>query len=214
MAKKAPKTAKTKRSPKKPAPASEGDPKPENTVHELEIALLAIKPRIWRRFTLRSSVTLAKLHEIVQVVMGWTDSHLHQFVAADDTRYAEPSPFGDPDWDDHITDTRQARIADILPAKGDQALYMYDFGDGWEHLIEVVAVRPLEPGEKTPRCLAGKRSCPPEDCGGPYGYPGLLATLADPSDPDHADMLEWLGGPFDPEAFELDEINAALKRLR
>jgi hypothetical protein len=162
----------------------------------------------------RSNITLAKLHDIVQVVMGWTDSHLHQFVTRDETRYAVPSPYGDPDWDEQVSNSRKARVHDVLPAKGTQLLYQYDFGDGWEHLIEVVDVRPPEPGTRYPRCLAGERRCPPEDCGGPYSYPELLAALANPKHPEHEELTEWIGGEFDAEAFDLDEVNEALAGFR
>ena len=101
-------------------------------------------------------------------------------------------------------------MQDVLPRKGAKLLYQYDFGDGWEHLIKVVAIRPSEPGEKAPRCLDGERACPPEDCGGPYGYPELLAAIADPKHPNHADLAEWIGDDIDCEAFDLSEVNGIL----
>ena len=185
-----------------------------STIHELEITLLEIEPHIWRRFVVRSDITLAMLHDIVQVVMGWTDSHLHQFVTRDETRYAAPSPYGDPDWDEEVSNSRKARVRDVLPAKGVQLVYEYDFGDGWEHLIKVVDIRQPEPGTKCPRCLAGARRCPPEDCGGPYNYPEMLAALADPKHPEHEDLAEWIGGEFDSESFDLDEVNEVLAEFR
>lgn len=185
-----------------------------NSIHELEITLLDVAPRVWRRFTVPGSMSLAKLHEVIQIVMGWTDSHLHQFVTGDGARYASPSPFGDPDWDEQVTDAATIRVSNILATKGAELSYEYDFGDGWEHRVEVVTIRPPQPGEKTPRCLAGERNCPPEDCGGPYGYVDLLAALADPKHPDHADMAEWIGDEFDAELFDLNEVNEMLAEIR
>ena len=184
-----------------------------STIHKLEVTLLEIEPRIWRRFTIRSNITLAKLHNIIQIVMGWTDSHLHQFVTPDETRYAPPTPYGDPDWDKQINNSRKIRVCDVLPAKDAQLLYEYDFGDGWEHLIEVVDIHSPERGTKYPQCLTGERACLPEDCGGPYSYPELLAALTDLKHPEHEELAEWIGGEFDPEAFDLDEINGILAQL-
>lgn len=201
---------KPKRPPRKRAPQTNQS----STVHELEITLLDVEPRIWRRFVVRSDMTLAKLHSVVQVVMGWTDSHMHQFITPDETRYSLPSPFDDPDWNEQISDARKARVADVLPAKGAQIVYEYDFGDGWAHVIEVADIRASESPEKVPRCMAGERNCPPEDCGGPYGYPELLAALANPKHPEHENLVEWTGGEFDAEMFALDEINGILAGSR
>jgi hypothetical protein len=93
-------------------------------------------------------------------------------------------------------------------------VYEYDFGDGWEHGIQLEKIVGPEPGVHYPRCLAGRRACPPEDCGGVWGYAELLEILADPRHPEHAERLEWLGGPIDPEAFDPDEVNNLLKRVR
>jgi hypothetical protein len=195
-------------------PAAARAPKTPASIHELEISLCEIEPRIWRRFAVRSNITLAKLHDIVQVVMGWTDSHLHQFVTDDDTHYAPLSPYGDPDWDERVSNSGKVRVHDVLPTKGAQLLYQYDFGDGWEHVIELVDVRPPEPGTEYPRCLAGERACPPEDCGGPYSYPELLAALANPKHPEHKELAEWIGGEFDAEAFDLEKVSGMLAEFR
>jgi hypothetical protein len=189
-------------------------PKPPASIHELELSLCEVEPRIWRRFAVRSNTTLAKLHEIVQVVMGWMDSHLHQFVTDDETHYAPLSPYGDPDWDERVSNSAKVRVHDVLPAKGARIMYQYDFGDGWEHVIEVVDIRPPEPGTKYPRCLAGERACPPEDCGGPYSYPEFLAALANPKHPEHEELTEWIGGKFDAAAFDLGEVNQVLAEFR
>ena len=201
---------KPKRTPRKRTPRAGQS----STVHELEITLLDVEPRVWRRFAARSDLSLAKLHDVIQVVMGWADSHLHQFVTDDETRYAPLSPYGDPDWDESVSNSAKTRVQDVLPTKGARLSYQYDFGDGWEHLIEVVAIHPPEAGMKYPRCLAGERACPPEDCGGPYSYPDFLAALADPKHPEHEELTEWIGGKFDAEAFDVGEVNKLLAEFR
>jgi hypothetical protein len=201
---------KPKRTPRKRTPRAGQS----GTVHELEITLLDVEPRVWRRFAVRSDISLAKLHDVIQIVMGWTDSHLHQFVTEVETRYAPRSPCGDPDWDERVSDSAKVRVEDILPAKGAQLLYQYDFGDGWEHVIEVVHIRPSERGIRYPRCMAGERACPPEDCGGPYSYTEFLAALADPKHPEHQELTEWIGGAFDAERFDVNGINEVLTGLR
>lgn len=92
-------------------------------------------------------------------------------------------------------------------------VYEYDFGDGWEHQILLEKLLPFDDAQALPICVKGKRACPPEDCGGIFGYADLLRTLADPTDPEHQEMLEWLGGPLDPEAFDIDDTNQALTAL-
>lgn len=189
-------------------------PKSPASIHELEISLCEIEPRIWRRFAVRSNTTLAKLHDVVQVVMSWMDSHLHQFETNEEKCYAPLSPYGDPDWDERVSNSAKARLQDVMPAKGARLIYQYDFGDGWEHVIEVVAVHPPEPGARYPRCLAGERACPPEDCGGPHSYPEFLAALADPRHPEHEELTEWIGGKFDADAFDVGEVNKLLAEFR
>lgn len=103
------------------------------------------------------------------------------------------------------------RLSQALTSIGDKIEYQYDFGDGWEHEIVLEKVLPPEEGAKYPVCIKGRRACPPEDCGSIWGYEDLLLALQDPNHPDHDDLLEWVGGSFDPEAFEPDEINELLR---
>lgn len=109
---------------------------------------------------------------------------------------------------------RTAKLFRIAPSAGAKLLYEYDFGDGWQHDIVVEAILQPAEGVRYPVCVAGKRACPPEDCGGPYGYVELLEALGDPEHPEHEDKLDWIGEGFDPEAFDLEEINALLRRIR
>lgn len=188
--------------------------RPTPEVYELEITLLEIEPRIWRRIALPSDLTLAALHPLIQLTMGWEDAHLHQFVAEDGRRYGLKDAH--PDLDDlfaRAEDTRKVQLGEVLREPGEALRYDYDFGDSWEHRVELVAVRPAVEGEPLPRCLDGARACPPEDCGGTWGYEELLEALADADHERHDELREWVGGAFDPEAFEVDAVNAALRSV-
>jgi hypothetical protein len=177
--------------------------------YQLKITLKGIRPPIWRRVLAPADISMGTLHEILQLAMGWTDSHLHQFRAGRDT-IGVP----DPEWDDFdpgVTDERRIRLAEVAPREKSKFVYDYDFGDSWEHDVLVEKVLPADPETELPVCVKGKRACPPEDCGGVYGYLELLATIADPEDPEHDEMLQWLGGEWDSEAFDPDQVNEMLR---
>lgn len=176
---------------------------------QLKVTLLGTKPPVWRRLLVREGITLADLHQAIQLSMGWFDCHLYSFeVKGRSYTTLRVDPFPD-DLDTETTGLRELRLRN----KGTKLRYVYDFGDDWTHQIEVEAVSPLDPGAAYPRCLAGRRACPPEDCGGPSGYARLLEAAADTRHPEHAEMEEWLGRRFDPARFDIDEANAALARL-
>lgn len=174
-------------------------------IHQLKITLKHVKPLVWRRVEVPADIKLGKLHRVIQIAMGWTDSHMHAF-SSGQTQYGTP----DPEFGVGIKNERNVQLGSLVE-EGGKLLYEYDFGDGWEHDIKVEKTRDATPGERYPRCTAGKRACPPEDCGGAWGYAELLQALQDPSHPEHEDMLEWLGGDFDPEGFDLEETNAGLR---
>lgn len=178
-------------------------------IYQLKITLKESRPPIWRRFQVRSDVTLAKLHRIIQEVMGWFDGHLHQFIVGR-IYYGVP----DPDDLSETRDERKVRLDQILSVPGRKIVYEYDFGDGWER--EIVLEKILSPDPKTryPRCLDGARACPPEDCGGIYGYADFLEAIRNPEHEEHEEMLEWIGGEFDPEEFDLEAVNQSLKSIR
>jgi hypothetical protein len=177
----------------------------DRTIYRLKVTLQDTQPPIWRRVEVPATMTLAGLHDVIQAVMGWEDGHLHQFETGEDV-YGDRSILDDPD----VRSERTARLGQVAPAPGARLRYLYDFGDSWDHVVLVEAVLPAEPGVRYPRCTAGRRAGPPEDCGGVWGYESLLEILADPEHPDHADMKEWAGGDIDPEAFDLATINARL----
>jgi hypothetical protein len=183
------------------------------TIHQFEIFLAETKPRIWRRFEVRSDITLAELHDIIQTVMGWYDCHLHQFIDAKERRYGPHDDDMDAEWDADVTEECEVPLRDVMPTKGSRLAYEYDFGDGWEHGLKVVAIGPPQPGVRYPRCVAGGKACPPEDCGGVWGYYEMLKILADPKHEEHDSYREWIGDKFDPDKFDLNRVNKALASI-
>ena len=181
---------------------------PMREVYQIKVTLKGSKPPIWRRMQVASDTTLVQLHRIVQRVMGWAGSHLYQFVIGN-VAYGDPGMLGELD----AKDGRTVTLETIVRREKDKFLYEYDFGDSWEHELLVETRLPLEEGKRYPICLAGKRACPPEDCGGIWGYASFLEAIRDPEHPEHDEMLEWVGSEFDPDAFDLDEINRELPRL-
>ena len=172
---------------------------------ELKVTLRHIRPPIWRRFQVRDRLTLDQLHAVLQFVMGWTNSHLHEFTCRGE-RYCTTDP--ELDLPPPRADERQVRLGELLVKPNDQLTYEYDFGDGWEHEVVLERVVPHIPHTRYPIVIAGRRACPPEDCGGPGGYAHLLEALCNPAHPEHQDLTEWVGGSFDPEAFDLEALNA------
>lgn len=180
-------------------PASFGD------IFELRVTLRDIKPPIWRRLRVPADISLAVLHEILQIAFGWTNSHLHEFLIGDIC-------FGMADIENEIllVDERAAPLGAVACA-GSTFLYHYDFGDDWEH--DVTVERMMDGDDETIECTGGAQACPPEDCGGPHGYARLLEVLANPKDAEYAEMKEWVGRRFDPEKFNLAAVNKKLATL-
>ncbi len=176
--------------------------------YRIKITLRYIDPPIWRAIEVPANTKLGKLHRIVQIAMGWTDTHLHAF-RADDAAYGVP----DPDFPGDMKNERNVRL-DRIAAAGDTLIYEYDFGDGWEHVLKIENVFEADPAVHYPRCVAGSRACPPEDCGGPPGYEHLLEVLRNPQHQEYGETREWAGEDFDPEAFDLAEVNRLLWRLK
>jgi len=180
--------------------------KPE-LVYQLKITLNDIKPPIWRRFIVSAAVKLPDLHKIIQTVMGWTNSHLHMFVI-------DGKPYSPPDEESSLdmVDYRKIRLNSVITREKQKFSYEYDFGDGWEHILLVEKILPEDDSVRYPVCTAGKRNCPPEDCGGPWGYEDLLTIIRDPGHAEYKEMREWLSDDFDPEAFDLKQINKMLQQ--
>ena len=184
-------------------------------IYELKIVLLGTKPPVWRRLRVPGDASLGWLHAAIQVTMGWTNSHLHHFLTADarytDPRHSEDMGFGE----QRDRDEAKATLAQVAPGEGAQFGYEYDFGDSWEHeiIVEKILSGPAA-AATTALCLDGARACPPEDCGGIWGYAELLKTLKNSKHPEHQAMKEWLGGPFDAETFDAAKVNLWLRKLK
>jgi hypothetical protein len=155
------------------------------------------------------ALSLDKVHHALQIALGWTNSHLHQFLVGEE-RYGMLDP--DDDWRDETIDERKVRLEQIASTRS-KFVYEYDFGDGWEHDVVVEGVEEVTDLEWTPVCLDGRRACPPEDCGGSYGYANLIKILANPRHPEHAEMKEWAPPDFSPEHFDLPGINKELRSV-
>ncbi len=178
--------------------------------YQLDVRLADSNPSIWRQIIVSANVNLHTFHRVLQVVMGWEDCHMHQFVVKG-KYYGVP---GDDDWGDvEINDEKKVALEDLLKKAKDKMIYEYDFGDGWIHEIKLEKIIDDET-TVTPVCLAGQRACPPEDCGGVYGYAEMLETLKDPDSEEYEDLKDWIGDDFDPELFSIDRVNKLLKKIK
>jgi len=178
------------------------------TIYQMKVMLIGSKPPIWRRILVPDTITLHQLHTILQIVMGWTNSHLHQFIIDGDY-------YGDPDDDEYneMQNEKRYRLNQFVARKGFKFIYEYDFGDSWEHTIHVEAILPIQKGARYPVCLEGKRACPPEDIGGVWGYDDLLKIFHDPKHPEHDEMVEEFGDDFAPEFFDMEDVNLGLRHF-
>ena len=178
-------------------------------VYQLKVILRDVRPPVWRRIQVWEDFTLGQLHRALQIAMGWEDCHLHQFKIGQ-TTYSVPDPdarFGEPG----IVNENRKKLKDVVQRVGTQFGYLYDFGDDWQHQLLLEAILLPESRTQYPRCMAGERSAPPEDVGGPPCYEGYLEAMADPKHEEHASLLRWRG-KFDPEAFSLANVNRQLHK--
>ena len=177
-------------------------------VYQIKVTLRHVAPPIWRRIEVPGDIRLGKLHRVLQIAMGWTDSHLHAYHMGGAT-YGTP----DPEFPNETQSERSVRL-DKVVGEGDTLIYEYDFGDSWEHTLKVEKILPADPTTHYPRCTVGSRACPPEDCGGPPGYEQLLEVLGNPKHEEYEAMREWTCGEFDPEVFDLGQVNQDLWRMK
>lgn len=182
-------------------------------LYQLHIELEGSSPAIWRRLMVPSNITLDRLHQVIQVVMGWQNAHLHVFQTKDKCSFTDPEALeqGFDNWFDETG----VLLSDVLHSRIKTLAYEYDFGDSWDHLITLEKTLPLIGNhEADVLCLAGDRACPPEDCGGIPGYEDLLDTLENPADPGYSETLNWLGvESFDPAIFDTESCNTRLQML-
>jgi hypothetical protein len=180
-----------------------------DSIYQIKVTIQDSEPPIWREIQVRSHITLYKVQRILQVVMGWKDTHLHQFVI-DGTCYGQSHP----EYGLEMKTERRARLDELIPTENASFIYEYNLDDSWLHEITVEKILEPTPGVHYPRCVAGDRACPPEECGGIRGYSDVLEILENPKDPDYEETLKWIGKDFDPTAFDIEEVNRHLKSIR
>ncbi|MEA3253811.1 MAG: tetratricopeptide repeat protein [Chloroflexota bacterium] len=186
-------------------PISESYP----TIYEMKVRIKGSRPAIWRRFQVSGNITLYKLHRVLQIVMGWSDYHLYEFWIGR-SLFSEP----DPDFGSGIKSARRIKLSEAITREKSKFVYVYDLGDNWEHEVIVERILPSEKELRHPVCLEGARACPPEDCGGVPGYSDLLKIIRNPKDEEYEELMDWLGGYFNPRLFDLEEVNRRLKHIR
>ena len=195
---------------------SETQVKSETLIYQLKVTLNGSKPPIWRRLLVPGDITLAHLHHLIQAAFGWYDYHLHQFIVRE--QYCSQPSFELDEYMARVGDERRIRLDRLVRGEKFKFRYEYDFGDSWLHDILVEKILPPDSQLKLPVCVKGVRACPPEDVGGIWGYYGFLEALQNPNHPEHDGYLEWTGGEWDAEAFDLNQINERLqtawKRLK
>lgn len=179
----------------------------DNRFYLLKIYLSEINPQIWRRFVVPATISLDRLHDVIQIVMGWTDSHLHQF-SIGNKRYTE-----DPEFKEEGLECGKYRLGDLIKKKGREFEYLYDFGDSWRHCLVLEDSRyDASDLNYDMECLEGERACPPEDVGGVPGYHQFCKILNNPNHKEYEETRQWIGGHYDPEKFDIEEINWELAK--
>lgn len=179
---------------------------------QLKVTLLGTSPPIWRRLLVLADLTLAQLHDVLQAAMGWEDGHMHEF-SIGQRRFGRPDPEDQLMGMPSAENERTVRLSGILGRVSSKVIYTYDFGDSWEHSIVLEKWLPIDPNATYPICTDGQLACPPEDCGGVPGFYDLVEALADPNHERYEEMLDWIGGDFDPQAFSVDKVNKMLAPL-
>jgi hypothetical protein len=185
------------------------------SIIELKVTLEYIEPAVTRTLQVPTNIRLDRLHLTIQAAMGWQNAHLYQFCIG------EPYQWGaerwvSPDFVDGPEDLPADKTTlDQAATKAGEAglTYLYDFGDDWEHVLELGDVSEAEPGQLYPRLIDIAGTCPPEDIGGPPGYEMFVAAMADPKHPEHADLKDWYGGTFNPNTPATDELRLEVLRL-
>ncbi|MFV9689948.1 MAG: plasmid pRiA4b ORF-3 family protein [Desulfobacteria bacterium] len=182
--------------------------KASKSLYQIKVTLIESKPPIWRRLIVKDNIRLDQLHSVLQISMGWFGYHLHQYIVGD-------SYIGlpDPDFEMDVIDERKIYLYDLVSNPKDNFIYEYDFGDAWNHKVVLEKTLPLDFSE-SPIVIKGKKACPPEDCGGIWGYYDFLEAIQNPNDEEHESMLEWVGGKFDPDALDIKLINNHLNDLK
>lgn len=176
-------------------------------IYQVQISLMGYKPKIWRRLLIPADMLLSDFHKVIQTSIGWANAHLHQFVK-DRVFYTEV--FEDDDFGMNTEDYEGMKVSDLLKNEKEKIVYEYDFGDSWEHEVLLEKILPVDLKQQYPFCIDGKMNCPPEDCGGVWGYANMLEVLSKPKHPEYKNFMDWLGEGFDPDYFDKNEVNDML----
>ncbi|MBK6835580.1 MAG: plasmid pRiA4b ORF-3 family protein [Bacteroidetes bacterium] len=176
---------------------------------QLKINLEGIKPNIWRTVLVSNTSTVYELHHIIQIAFGWENYHAYSF-SKNDSIYGNPILLDD----ETVINDKEIFLHELFEKRGTKINYEYDFGDGWIHSIALEDILPNDSKVKHPVCLEGERACPPEDCGGTFGYSNLVNVMKNSKHPEHKEFVKWLGKPFDSESIDLVEVNKELKTIK
>jgi hypothetical protein len=182
-----------------------------DAVVTLKVELLGVQPSIWRRLEVPAAYHLGELHAALNTAMGWLDYHLHEFLI-DDRSYGAPDVDFAPEADDTLPEESVA-LRDLVRPGAERFEYIYDFGDDWRHSVVIESTGAAEKDVFYPRCIDGGGACPPEDCGGVWGFEEFKEAMADPKHPEHDDFKEWHGGDFDPDEFSAEEASRLLRTM-
>lgn len=182
-------------------------------IYQLKVTLLGTKPPIWRRILVPANMTMVRLHAVLQAAMGWHGGHMHEFSIGDERRIGARYPddgatgMGSPENEERV------RLSSVVARVGAKLLYTYDFGDNWEHGIVLEKRLPMPPNMTFPVCIDGQLACPPDDCGGIPGFYDFLEAINDPEHEQHEELLEWVGGHYDPQDFSVGQVNQRLSYM-
>ena len=181
-----------------------------NQLVQLKISLEKTKPAIWRRIIVDSSISFFELHHTIQLVMGWTNSHLFEFKV---NGYTLGRLSQEPEFNEKLIDSCTATLEPVL-SESEKFSYIYDFGDYWKHEILVEGFFSKEPGKTYPACIEGELCCPPEDCGGIPGFYHLQEISKNKKHPEYKETLTWLGKSNSFEHFDKERVNKSLLKLK
>jgi hypothetical protein len=204
--------AKPTNGPRKSKPSvKRGKPKTRGAAYQFKITLAGFKPAIWRRIQVEDC-TLGKFHEYIQTSMGWSNSHLHRFQIGE-KEYADPMLMEDDMEEFGYLDSTTIMLSEVLPKKQRRfrIVYEYDFGDSWFHEILFEGCKEAEVDRQYPMCVEGERACPPEDVGGVWGYADFLNAIGNKRNKSHKELLEWVGGNFDPDKFDPAQATKSMR---
>lgn len=175
---------------------------------EVKITLKHLDPPVWRSVLVDGAIRLDILHDVIQAAMGWEDAHMHAFRSRGKTYMPEAHGEFEP-----TAEESEFHLRDLAPHEGDHIEYEYDFGDGWQHNVKVVRIALFDDSTVAPSVIDGEYACPPEDCGGTWGYADMLRAMVDEHHPEHDEVLDWIGKDFDSEFFDIKEANQRLAYL-